>query len=162
MKVILKEKVKSLGEIGEIVAVSPGYARNYLIPKGMGIAVHERNKRQLGHYKKMLASKMAQEKENATSIAQKLEKTEIEFFKKVAASGKIFGAVTTMDLSKALAKRGIEIERRLITLEKPIKTLGHFKAKARIYRGVEAHFSIKVIVEPSESPESKKSIKESS
>ena len=144
MKVILKEKVKSLGNVGEIVNVSSGYARNYLIPRSLGVIADESNQKELTHSRKTLATKMLREEQRAKDIAKKIEHTELDIFKKVGSNGKLFGAITTADISRELSTKGVDIERRLISLDRPIKSTGRFSAKVKIFSGIEAVLSIVV------------------
>ena len=156
MKVILTEKVASLGNVGEVVNVSAGYARNFLIPGNKAVLADESNKAQMGHYQKMLGKKVAEEKNAAESTKKKLDGLQLELIKKVGGNGKLFGAVTTSELSKLLADKGIEVEKRVITLETPIKATGLFNAKAKLFSGVESDFTVKVDMDPAQAEEIKK------
>ena len=160
MKVILTEKVPTLGNIGEIVNVSAGHARNYLVPNGFAMVADDSNKRLLAAQQKSLAKKIKAQKDAALELKKKVEGTTIELIKKVGASGKLFGTVTNAELSKELEARGIEVERRLIHLESPIKGLGTFNAKAKIFQDVEAVFKIKVSIDPKQAEELKKNQEE--
>ena len=131
MKVILTEKVPALGNIGEIVNVSAGHARNYLVPNGFAMVADDSNKNLLAAQQKSLAKKIQAQKDEANALKAKIEGMTIELIKKVGASGKLFGTVTNAELSKELANLGVEVERRLIHLEAPIKGLGIFNAKAK-------------------------------
>ena len=155
MKVILRERVKSLGNVGEVVDVSPGYARNYLFPKKFGVLANENNKKQLVNLQKSLTKKVTEEKGLAQETAKKFQGVELNFFKKIGGSGKMFGSITTEDLSRELLTKGIEIERRLISLKRPIKTAGSFEAKVKLFSGVEATFFVKVSMEPKQALELK-------
>ena len=155
MKVILTERVSSLGNVGEVVNVSAGYARNFLIPGDKAVLADESNKAQMEHYQKMLGKKVTEEKTAAESIKKKLDGLQLDLIKKVGNNGKLFGAVTTAELSKELAEKGIEVEKRVITLETPIKATGLFNAKAKLFSGVEAEFSIKVDMDPKQAEEMK-------
>ena len=147
MKVILTEKVRALGDVGEIVNVRPGLARNFLIPQGKAIFADERHKAQIGHINKMLERKVAQAESAAQAIKTKLEGLTLELTRKGGAPGKLFGAVTTTDLAYELEKKGIDVERRLLVLERPIKAPGNYHVKAKLFKGVEAHFTVKVEME---------------
>lgn len=160
MKVILTEKVKSLGNIGEMVNVSPGFARNYLIPKQFAVTADDTNKKQAEHHQKMLANKMAEHKSEAEVLAKKVEGVSIQMIKRIGASGKLFGSVTTVEISHELALKGIDVEKRLLLIEKPIKALGTFKVKAKIYSGVEANFTVEVQADPKQMEELKKRAEE--
>lgn len=156
MKVILTERVSTLGNVGEIVNVSAGHARNYLLPNNLAVLANASSKKELDHSQKMLSKKMDEAKKNAEELKEKLEKVTLEITKRVAANGKLFGAVTSLDLSKLLADQGLDVEKRVITLETPIKTAGKFTAKAKLFEGVEAEFSVNVTVDPKQLEEMKR------
>ncbi len=160
MKVILTEKVPALGNIGEIVNVSAGHARNYLVPNGFAMVADEGNKNLLAAQQKSLAKKIQGQKDVALELKKKIEGTTIELIKKVGASGKLFGTVTNAELSKELESRGLVVERRLIHLESPIKGLGIFNAKAKIFQDVEATFKVKVSIDPKQAEELKRNQEE--
>lgn len=156
MKVILTEKVKSLGNIGEIVNVSQGFARNYLIPNSKAKLADEGNSKQMEDYQKMLAKKVAEEKAAADELAKKISGLTVNLVKKIGGNGRLFGTVTNSELSKELEKQGVSIERRLIVIENPIKTLGDFEISAKLFKGVEATFKVKVEMDPKQIEEQKK------
>lgn len=160
MKVILTEKVPALGNIGEIVNVSAGHARNFLVPNGLAMVADDSNKKLLVAQQKSLAKKIQGQKDAANALKTKIEGLTIELVKKVGASGKLFGAVTNSELSKELENLGVEVERRLIHLESPIKGLGTFNAKAKIFQDVEATFKVKVSIDPKQAEELKKNQEE--
>ena len=160
MKVILTEKVPTLGNIGEIVNVSAGYARNFLVPNRFAMVADDANKKLLAAQQKALASKMKAQKDAALEIKKKLEGVTLELIKKVGASGKLFGTVTNAELSKELETKGFDVERRLIHLESPIKGLGTFNAKAKLFQDVEAVFKVKVAIDPKQAEELKKAQEE--
>lgn len=155
MKVILTDKVASLGNIGEMVNVSPGFARNFLIPNGKAVVADEGNKKQMAHYQKALGKKVEAEKQEAVELKGKLDGLTLEFIKRVAGSGKIFGTVTNSEISAELKKQGLEVERRTITLDTPIKAVGSFTAKAKLFPEVVAEFNIKVDIDPKQAEELK-------
>lgn len=156
MKVILTERVKTLGNIGDIVNVSQGYARNYLIPNRFAVLADEANTKQLNHQQKVLAKKVAEEKNAASEIAKKVEGKTLEFVRRVAGSGKLFGTVSNAEISKELEKEGIEVEKRMIVVANPIKALGTFDIKAKLFDGVEAAFKVNVTLDPVQAEEIKK------
>ena len=160
MKVILTEKVPALGNIGEIVNVSAGHARNYLVPNGFAMVADDSNKKLLVAQQKSLGKKIQAQKDAANEIKKKVEGMTIELIKKVGASGKLFGTVTNAELSKELENRGVEIERRQIQLESPIKGLGIFNAKAKIFHDIEATFKVKISIDPKQAEELKKNQEE--
>lgn len=155
MKVILTEKVKALGTIGEIVNVSAGFARNYLFPKKFAILADEKNSNVLKDKQKALAKKISAEKAEAEAVKKKIEGTTIELIKKVGANGRLFGAVTTAEIAKELEKLGAHIERRLIQVE-AIKALGTYDVKAKLFNDVVANFKLKVAMDAAMAEQLKK------
>lgn len=160
MKVILTERVPALGNIGEIVNVSAGHARNFLVPNGLAMVADDSNKKLLAAQQKSLGKKIQAQKDAANEVKKKVEGMTIELVKKVGASGKLFGTVTNAELSKELENRGVVVERRLIHLAAPIKGLGTFDAKAKIFQDVEANFKVKVVIDPKQAEELKKAQEE--
>jgi large subunit ribosomal protein L9 len=156
MKVILTEKVASLGNVGEMVNVSAGHARNYLIPNQKAVLADESNKAQVEHYNKMLAKKVNEEKAAAESIKKQLDGMNIELIKKVGANGRLFGTVTTTELSKILSEKGLEVEKRVLTVDNPIKAVGTYTVSAKLFNGVESEFTVKVDMDPKQAEEMKK------
>ncbi len=156
MKVILTERVSTLGNIGEIVNVSAGHARNFLIPKKLAVLADESNKKTQAHLQKMLAKKMEEAKKAALEIKSKLDKVEIDLVKKVGSNGVLFGTVTNHELSRLLAEKGLEIARRVISLSTPIKTTGEFEASAKLFSDVTSTFKIKVTMDPKQAEEMKR------
>lgn len=155
MKVILTERVKTLGNVGEIVNVSEGYGRNYLIPGKFAVLADESNKKQIADHEKRLAKKVAEEKAAAEAIAKKLNGVVVSLVKKVGGNGSLFGTVTNAELAKELEKQDINLERRMITIETPIKTTGDFTVNAKIFKGVETTFKVKVEMDPAQAEEIK-------
>lgn len=147
MKVILTEKVKALGTIGEIVNVSAGFARNFLFPKKFAILADDKNSNVLKDKQKALAKKIGAEKAAAETVKKKLEGITVELIKKVGLNGRLFGAVTTADIAKELENKGITVERRLITVEGTIKSLGTYDVKAKLFDGVVAEFKLKIAID---------------
>ncbi len=147
MKVILTEKVKALGTIGEIVNVSAGFARNFLFPKKFAILADDKNSNVLKDKQKALAKKINAERDVALNLKKKLEGTTVELFKKVGLNGRIFGAVTGQDVAKELEKAGTPVERRLLSFDGSIKTLGTYEVKAKLFADVTASFNLKVTMD---------------
>lgn len=155
MKVILTEKVSALGNVGEIVNVSQGHARNYLIPNGLAVLADNTNQKQVAHHEKCLAKKVAEEKAVATDAKKKIDALTLELSKKVGADGKLFGSVTNTEVAKILAEKGIEIERRLIIIEKAIKSVGTHEVVVKLFSGVEATLKINVVMDEKQAAEMK-------
>lgn len=156
MKVILTEKVKSLGNVGEIINVSPGYARNYLLPKNVAVVADEKNKSAFENQQKALAKKVAEQKSAAEIVANKLNGLQIELIKKVGSNGRLFGTVTNTELAKVLSEKDFDVERRQILIETPIKSTGDYTIKVKLFTGVEAEFKVKVSMDPKQAEEMKK------
>lgn len=145
MKVILTERVSTLGNVGEIVNVSAGYARNFLFPKKLAKLADVANTKVLEHQKRMLNKKVEAEKKEATDLKKKIEVVSLEFVKRVGASGKLFGTVTTTEMAKEFEKLNIAVDRRQIHMDAPIKGLGTYTAKVKLFIGIDAEFKVKVI-----------------
>ncbi len=156
MKIILTEKVKALGTIGEIVNVSAGFARNFLFPKKLAVLADEKNSNVLKDKQKALAKKIAAEKDAALAVKKKIEGATVELIKKVGANGRLFGAVTSQEISKELEKMGVSIERRLLQFDGSIKSLGTYDVKAKLFNDVVANFKLKVAIDAAMAEELKK------
>jgi large subunit ribosomal protein L9 len=156
MKVILTEKVKALGTIGEIVNVSAGFARNYLFPQKFAILADDKNSNVLKDKQKALAKKIAVEKSAAEAAKKKLEGITVELIKKVGANGRLFGAVTSQEIVKELEKQGISVERRLLSFDGSIKSLGTYDVKAKLFNDVVATFKLKVAIDAAMAEQLKK------
>jgi len=155
MKVILTERVPALGNVGEVVNVSQGHARNYLIPHNLAVFADESNRKQLENQKKMLGRKIQEQKNAALEVKNKLDGVVIELVKKVGSTGRLFGTVTTSELAKELESKGIEVERRLLYVNSPIKNVGTFEVRAKLFHEVEAKFSVKVMMDAEQAEELK-------
>ena len=144
MKVILREKVPSLGKAGDLINVNDGYARNYLIPRGLAIEADEKNIKTFEHEKKNILKKAQKEHKNAEEMANALNDVTLTFSRKVGDQHKIFGSVTAKDIEEALKDKGYNIDRKIIIIDEHIKSLGEFKVKVKLTAGVEA--GLKIIV----------------
>ncbi len=145
MKVILKEDVSGVGMMGEIINVKDGFARNYLIPRGLAVEANERNLRQLEHHKRIIAQKVKKLKNQAQGIAEKLSQTVLEIKAKAGEGDKIFGSVTTIDIEKALREKGFEIDRKRIVLEEPIRRLGEYTVRVKVHPEITADLTVQVV-----------------
>ena len=148
MKVILKQEMHDLGLEGDIVDVAKGYARNYLIPKGIAMEASEQNIKLMETKRKKIEVKKVEAKEQAEKIKERMAGVEITISQKVGEEDKLYGSVTSMDIASHLEEQGITIDRRKIVLDKPIKTLGEYEVPVKLYPGVTG--AIKVIVTPEE------------
>lgn len=145
MIVILKKDVKGTGKAGEVIKVSPGYARNMLIPRGLAVEATEGNVRNLEKQKQIQKENEAKEKAKAEEIASKLSKENIVIKTKAGEGGRLFGSITNKDISEAIEKQlGIKIDRRKIVLENPIKELGVVNVEAKLYTEVTGKFAVEV------------------
>lgn len=144
MKVILKEDVKGLGRMGDTVSVKTGYARNYLFPKGLAMDASEQNLKQVEQLKKQLSLRLIKQKEEAEAAAQRLSGITLDLQAKAGEEGKLFGSITTMDIENALKARGIEVDRKKIVLEEPIKRLGTYAVSIKLYPEVTAQVTVNV------------------
>lgn len=144
MKVILAENIASLGKIGDVVKVAPGYARNYLVPKGLALQATDRNVRDLEHKKRILSAKREKVRQQMLSLAEKLNQVKITLVRKVAEDDRLYGSVSSVDIAKALEDQGFVIDRKDIKLAQPIKQLGEHQVSVRVDADVEAE--IKVLV----------------
>lgn len=136
MKVILRKDVAALGDAGDVVAVKNGYANNYLIPQGMAIRATEGTLKALETEKKQQAKKIELQRKNARDLAQKIEQMTLKVSARAGESGKLFGTVTSADIAEALKAEGVDIDRRKITLEAPVKALGKYEAEAKLFMDV--------------------------
>ena len=149
MKVILQERVPNLGELGDVVEVADGYARNYLIPQGKAAFARDGQVRRLEHQQRIVAKKKAALTEEATALAKKLEGLSISFKRAVAdgEDSKIFGSVTNRDIAGALADEGVEIDRKKVHLKEPIRALGAYDVNVSLFGGVDAAVKVFVVQE---------------
>lgn len=144
MKVILQENVEHLGHIGDIVKVAPGYARNFLLPKGLAIEATEKNAKALAHTKKHLEYKKNRVLEAAKQLAAKIEGIALSIAHQSGADDRLFGAVTNIELAELLKAQGVEIDRKRIVLAEPIKHLGDFTATIKLHPEVSATLKVTV------------------
>lgn len=146
MEVILIQDVANLGYKNDIVKVKDGYGRNYLIPNRMAVIANDSNRKQLAENLKQQAHKIAKLLADAQALAEKLANTVITLSAKANEDGKIFGTITTAQVAEALAAQGIEIDKKVISIE-PVKTLGEATATAKLHREVKAEIKLNVVAE---------------
>ena len=144
MKLILREDVYNLGKSGEVVSVKDGYARNYLLPRNLAMLASAANVRQLEHEKQVIELRQQKLKGTAEEQAKKIGAVEIKITRKVGDQDKLFGSVTALDIAEGLAKSGHKIDRRLIHLPEPIKTVGQFEVELRLHRDVVTKIKVEV------------------
>jgi len=148
MKVLLTENLESVGQIGDLVNVAPGYARNFLLPKGLAMEATGKNVSQLEHKKRLLAQKREAHRQAMLSIAEKLNSVTISMRRKVAEEDKLYGSVSAVDIDKALANMGFDLPRKAILIEQPIKQLGEFTVTVRIDTSISAN--VRLVIEKEE------------
>jgi len=146
MEVILREDVTGLGIIGDVVKVRPGYARNFLLPRGLAVVADRRNLGQLEHHKRIIAAKKARERGDIEGRAKQIAGLVLETEVRAGKGGRLFGSVTNLDVKKLLDDKGFDIDRRRIDLRDPIKEIGEFDVVVRIGQDVTAN--VKVVVKP--------------
>ena len=145
MEVILREHVDNLGRRGDVVKVAPGYARNYLLPRKLALAVTEANKRQIDRERVAAEARDAEERSGAEAVARRMEQVEIEIARRVGENETMYGSVTTADIAQALTAKGFEVEKRKIALHDAIKSVGEHTVPVKIHRDVTAQVKIKVV-----------------
>jgi len=144
MNIILTENIDGLGTIGDIVKVKPGYARNFLLPRGFAVLADNRNVKELEHQKRQLERKLQRITQAAEVLKGRIEAVTLAVSHKAGEEGKLYGAVTGMELETQLAEKGIEIDRKRIQLAEPIKSIGEFEIPVKLDAGVTA--TIKLVV----------------
>ncbi len=147
MELILREDIANLGHRGDVVNVSNGYGRNFLLPKKLAMPVTEGNKKVVEREKAVALRREVHEKGEAEQLAAMLGKAEIQIVRKAGDNGVLFGSVTSLDVEDALQKLGFQIDRRKIVLEEPLKQLGEFPVPVRLHREVTASLNVKVVQE---------------
>jgi large subunit ribosomal protein L9 len=148
VKVILREDVANVGDAGEVVSVRTGFARNFLIPQGKAIAATASNVRELEHQKRVIAERVARELKALDGERAKLEGVVVEIAAQAGEEGRLFGSVTSAQIAEQLAERGLEIDRRRIALDEPIKELGERDVTVRLHRQVSATIKVRVVAAP--------------
>ena len=146
MDVILKEDIKGLGYKNDTVVVKPGYGRNYLIPQGFAILANNSNRKKIDELIKQRAHKAAKIKQDAQSIADSIGELALDIKTKAGESGKIFGAVTALQVSDALAAKGFEIDRKKISFEQ-IKNIGQYEAEIDLHKEVQHKITLNVVAD---------------
>ena len=145
MEVILRQAIDNLGHPGDIVKVSPGYARNFLLPRGIAYEATEGNKKKISQEKSRLEAAEGQRRDAAGELAKKLEEVSLSFSARVGEEGKLFGSITAADIATQLEAQGIHIEKRMIDLHEPIKALGVYRIPVRLHADVRPEVKVWVI-----------------
>lgn len=147
MQVILREDIDKLGKIGDLVKVADGYARNFLVPKKKAIEATPDNLNAMNHAKKMVSDRIRKIKKVATAEADQLRGLAVIIKAKTGEEGKLFGSVTSMDIADAVKAQGVEIDKRKIVLDEPIKRLGDFTVSVKLHGEIHADLKVSVIAE---------------
>ena len=145
MEIILLDKIDNLGNVGDVVKVKPGYARNYLFPKGLAVRSSKRNIAFVEEKRKNIELKIAKEEQASQAIFDSLKNVEILMEVEVGENDKLFGSVTTMDLQKALNDQNIEIEKQDILLDNPIKSLGVYDIPIKVTPSLKQIIKLNVV-----------------
>ena len=147
MEVILREHVEHLGRRGDVVKVAAGYARNYLLPRKLALAVTDNNKRQIEREKKLAEARDAEERGQAEAIGQRIAQLDIEIARRVGEHDALYGSVTSQDIAQALKDKGFDVDKRKITLVEPLKALGETTVPVKIHRDVTVQLRVKVVAQ---------------
>ncbi|MBI5598151.1 MAG: 50S ribosomal protein L9 [Deltaproteobacteria bacterium] len=147
MKVILKDDMENLGGFGDTVKVADGYARNYLIPRGLAVRATTGNLRSLEAQKEARQSKMSKLKEDADRLKCAIETVSLSFSRKAGEDGRLFGSVTSMDIEGALREKGYNVDKKVILLDESIKALGDFTVTVKLHPEVKAGIKVSVAAE---------------
>jgi large subunit ribosomal protein L9 len=147
MEVILKQDVQGLGYKNDVVKVKPGYGRNFLIPNGVALIANESNKKLIAENTRQAAHKAAKVKQDAEGIAQKIGELTIEIKTKAGESGKIFGAVTSLQIADVLKSKGFDIDRKRVILKETPKQLGTYHATLDLHKEVKHEITVNVVGE---------------
>ena len=145
MKVILKADVDRLGKVGDVVTVAPGYARNFLLPREMATSATDRNLALIEVEKKRYAKAQAKKRVEAQELADKLAALSLTIAQQSGENDRLFGTVTTMDVAAALAKEGFAVDKRQISIEDPIKSLGIYTVPVKLHAEVTANLKVWVV-----------------
>ncbi len=147
MQVILREDIEKLGKIGDLVKVANGYARNFLVPNKKAIEATPDNLNAMNHAKKMVSDRIRKIKKDATAEAGRLRGLAVIIKAKTGEEGKLFGSVTSMDIADAVKARGVEIDKRKIVLDEPIKRLGDYTVSVKLHGDIHEDIKVSVIAE---------------
>lgn len=147
MKVILLEKIANLGDIGAVVEVTPGYGRNYLIPQGKALEATRANLARFEQQRQRLLQQQAKERERAAALAARLAELTVTIAQRVGEGDRLYGSVTNVHIAEALAKQGLDLDRKKIDLPEPIKTVGTFEVPVKLHPEVKGMVKVEVVPE---------------
>ena len=156
MRLILRKEVDTLGDVGDVVEVSDGYGMNHLIPQGLAIHATATSVRAAQHEQMLREAQIQAAKRGSEEEAQKFAGIECEFTVRAGEDGRLFGSVTNRDIEAALAEKGLEVSRRKIMLEEPIRRLGEHAVQIRLHPEVRAEIKVHVLADETEPPEAEK------
>jgi large subunit ribosomal protein L9 len=145
MDIILRQSIENLGKPGDVVKVSPGYARNYLLPRGLAYEATPGNRKRIAMEKARLEAAEAERVTAAQTLAERLESVQLTFSARVGDEDKLFGSVTTADIAHQLQAQGFDVEKKQIDLHEPIKSLGVYKIQIRLHAEVKPEIKVWVI-----------------
>ena len=145
MQVILRDDMENLGKSGEVVNVRPGYARNYLLPRGLAIKATATDVARVEHEKRVIAARTAKLAKESQAEADKLSKVSVSIPRAVGEEDKLYGSVTSRDIAEALQEKGVTVDSKKIHLAEPIKALGDFEVTVKLGRGVNATIKVAVV-----------------
>lgn len=145
MQVILTQDVENLGKAGELVSVRPGYGRNFLVPRGYAVTATVHNKNRLDHEKAVIARKVEKERATANDLATRINGMTLQFERQVGEDEKLFGSVTSRDITEQLKKANVDIDHRWVQLDQPVKALGKYEVPVRLAAGVVAQLKFWVV-----------------
>lgn len=148
MQIILTKDVDTLGRAGDLLRVKPGYGRNYLLPRGLALLATAANIRQLEHHRREIAAQQAKVRAEHEANAAKLKEAVVSIPRKIGAEDKLYGSVSTKDIAAALAAQNVVIDRKLIKLSEPIKTVGEHDVEVRFSAEVSVTIKVQVIGVP--------------
>jgi len=154
MEIILREHVEHLGKRGEIVKVSDGYARNYLLPRKLALPATDGNKKHVERERKIMETRESEEKGQAEGIASRLNAIDIVIARRVGDTDQLYGSVTSGDIAEFLKAKGFEIDRRKLILPEPIKAIGEHTVPLKLHREVTVPLKVRVVKEGAEQPPS--------
>lgn len=144
VQIVLQETVKNLGKPGSIVKVRPGYARNFLIPRGLAVPASANNVQRIEHEQKLALARAAKLKGEAEAVAQQLANVVVEIAKTVGEEDKLYGSVTSREVADALAQKGYAVDRKKIELPESVRSVGEYECKVRLGSEVTTTFKLRV------------------
>jgi large subunit ribosomal protein L9 len=147
MKVILKDDIQGLGKAGQIINVKDGYARNFLLPRGLALVADEKNMKLLEYQKKKIEEEAKKKRQDAESIAQRLSEIQITLSAKAGEDQKLFGSITAKDIAEALQTNGFSVDKKQIVINEPIKRVGEYEVEIKLLGNVTAKLKLSVVAE---------------